>query len=107
YIISELTHHPERAGQLFSSATGLAPGEMGARVFKVLRAQIKARVKAGRMHAIAPEQFAVNLLALCVFPFAARPMVMALAGLDEAGFNAFIVRRRRELAPFFLRALRP
>ena len=107
YVLSELTHHPERAGQLFSSATGLAPAEMGARVFTVLRAQINARVKAKRMHPMSAEQFAINLLALCVFPFAARPMVMALAGLDEAGFHKFIARRRRELAPFFMRALRP
>jgi TetR/AcrR family transcriptional regulator len=107
YILSELTHHPERAGQLVSSATGLAPAEGGVRIFKVLRAQINARVRAGRMHPISPEQFAINLLALCVFPFAARPMVMALAGLDETGFSKFIERRRRELAPFFLRALRP
>jgi AcrR family transcriptional regulator len=107
YILSELTHHPERARQLFSAMTGLTPAEIGARVFKVLGAQINRRVKAGRMHPIAPEQFAINLLALCVFPFAARPMVMALAGLDQAGFNHFIERRRRELAPFFLRAMRP
>ena len=107
YIISELTHHPDRAAQLFSSATGLSPAEIRARVFKVLRAQINARVRARRMHAISPQQFAVNLLALCVFPFAARPMVMALAGLDDAGFRQFVERRRKELAPFFLRALRP
>ena len=107
YILSELTHHPERARQLLSTMTGLTPADIGAHVFKVLGAQINRRVKAGRMHPIAPEQFAINLLALCVFPFAARPMVMALAGLDQAGFNHFIERRRRELAPFFLRALRP
>ena len=107
YILSELTHHPERAQQLFSSATGLSPGEIGTRVFKVLKKQIDERVKAGRMHPVAPEQFAINLLALCVFPFAARPMVMALVGLDDRGFEQFINRRRKELAPFFLRALRP
>jgi AcrR family transcriptional regulator len=107
YILSELTHHPERVRQLLSTMTGATPTEIGRRVFKVLGAQINTRVKAGRMHAIAPEQFAINLLALCVFPFAARPMVMALVGLDEEGFRQFIERRRRELAPFFLRALRP
>lgn len=107
YILSELTHHPERARQLFSSATGMTPADIAARVFKVLRRQIDERVKAGRMHTIAPEQFAINLLSLCVFPFAARPMVMALVGLDQAGFEQFINRRRKELAPFFMRALRP
>ncbi|HEY3162272.1 MAG TPA: TetR/AcrR family transcriptional regulator [Vicinamibacterales bacterium] len=107
YIISELTHHPERVTQLVASAAGATPAEIGARVFRVLRSQINARVKAKQMHPIAPEQFAINLLALCVFPFAARPMVMALAGLNDAGFTKFIDRRRKELAPFFLRALRP
>jgi len=107
YILSELTHHPERAQQLFSAATGMSATEIGARVFKVLKKQIDADVKAGRMHPIAPEQFAINLLALCVFPFAARPLVMALVGLDERGFEQFINRRRKELAAFFLRALRP
>jgi hypothetical protein len=85
----------------------MAPEEIGARVFKALQAQIKQRVKAGLMHPIAPEQFAINLLSLCVFPFAARPLFMTLLGLDQAGFNQFIDRRRKELAPFFLRALRP
>jgi hypothetical protein len=73
----------------------------------VLRSQINARVKARRMHPISPEQFVINPLALCVFPFAARPMVMALLGFDHSDFQQFINRRRKELAPFFLRALRP
>jgi AcrR family transcriptional regulator len=107
YILSELTHHPERVQQLFSSAAGMSPATIGTHVFKVLRKQIDAQVKAGRMHPVSPEQFVINLLALCVFPFAARPMVMALLGLDQSGFEQFIQRRRKELAPFFLRALRP
>jgi hypothetical protein len=32
---------------------------------------------------------------------------MTLLGLDQTGFDQFIDRRRKELAPFFLRALRP
>ena len=48
YILSELAHHPERVRQLFSTVTGMTPSEIGARVFKVLGAQINARVRAGR-----------------------------------------------------------
>lgn len=59
------------------------------------------------MRPITPDQFVVNLLALCVFPFAARPMLMALLGIDRQGFERFIARRRTELIPFFLKALRP
>jgi len=107
YIISELTHHPQRVHQLFAAVTGQAPAEVGALIRARLGAQIAERVRAGRMHPIEPEQFAVNLVALCIFPFAAKPMLMALLGLDDAGFAAFIDRRRQELAPFFLRALLP
>lgn len=107
YIISELTHHPQRVPQLFAAVIGQTPAEVGALVRGRLGAQITERVRAGRMHPIEPEQFAVNLLALCIFPFAAKPMLMALLGLDDAGFAAFIDRRRQELAPFFLRALLP
>jgi hypothetical protein len=59
------------------------------------------------MHPIDPRQFVVNLLSLCIFPFAARPMLMALFGLDQPGFERFIEGRRISLAPFFLKALRP
>jgi hypothetical protein len=34
-------------------------------------------------------------------------MLMALFGIDRSGFERFIDRRRAELGPFFLRALRP
>jgi hypothetical protein len=72
-----------------------------------LRRQIKARVKAGAMRSIAPESFVVNLMALCIFPFAVRPMVQAMLGLDDRAFGQFITRRREELPAFFLGALRP
>ena len=107
YILSELAHHPDRAPQLIAAVTGEVPVALGTHLRTVLAKQIDARVRNRTMHPISPDQFAVNLLALCVFPFAARPLFMALFGIDEKGFEQFIDRRRRELAPFFLRALRP
>ena len=59
------------------------------------------------MRPITPEQFMVNLISLCIFPFAARPMLTALLGMDQHAFERFIDSRRQELAAFFLRALRP
>jgi TetR/AcrR family transcriptional regulator len=107
YIIGEVTHHPERAAQLIAAATGLAPKELGPRVLDTLRRQIGARVKAGVMRPIAPESFVVNLMALCIFPFAARPMVQAMLGMDDRRFEQFMTRRHEDLPAFFLGALRP
>jgi TetR/AcrR family transcriptional regulator len=107
YIISEITHDPQRAAQLVAAVTGLTPRDLGPRVLGRLRSQIEARVKAGVMRPIAPESFVVNLMALCIFPFAARPMVQAMLGMDDRGFRQFIARRHEDLPAFFLGALRP
>ena len=107
YILSELAHHAERAPQLISTLIGMAPEAVGPKVTTALRRQIDAHVRAGTMRPIAPEQFMVNLISLCIFPFAARPMIMALLEMDQHAFERFIDKRRQELAAFFLRALRP
>lgn len=108
YIISEVTHHPERANQLIVAMTqGLTPDIVRSRIFSTVARQIDERVAAGRMRPISPASFMVNLISLCIFPFAARPMLQAMLGLDEAGFAQFIGHRRDDLTSFFLGALRP
>jgi AcrR family transcriptional regulator len=107
YIISELHHHPERIPQLFAAAAGMEPARFATPILRKLGSQINARVRDRTMRPIAPEQFAVNLLSLCIFPFAARPLLHAAFGLDEAAFARFIEQRKRELPVFFLNALRP
>ena len=108
YIIGEVAHHPDRVHQLIAAMTrGRTPQELRPRIFGTLRRQIDEQVAAGAIRPIAPETFMVNLMSLCIFPFAARPMLQALLGLDAAGFTQFIAARRGELADFFLGALRP
>ncbi len=106
YIISELHHHPERVRLLISASTGTAAEHVRPRVIQKVRHQIAAAVRAGTLRPIEAEQFIVNLLSLCVFPFAARPMIMVLLGLDEQGFETFIKQRRHQLAHFIVRGLR-
>ena len=107
YIISELHHHPERVRQLISAVTGMTPEDVRPRVVTRLREQLDAGVRDGRFRPIAPDQFIVNLFSLCIFPFAARPMLMALLGLDQPGFVRFIGQRRDQLTAFVLGAMRP
>ena len=107
YVLSELHHHPERGAQLFAAAAGLEPARFAAPILEKLGAQIDARAREGTMRRISPQQFAVNLISLCVFPFAARPLLGVAFGLDDPAFARFLEQRRRELPGFFLNALRP
>lgn len=107
YLLSELHHHPERVQQVLAAVAGAEPGQVLPPLFQKLGRQIEERVRAGTMRPIAPEQFAVNLISLCIFPFAARPMLSIVLGMDDAAFAQFIARRKTELPEFFRNALRP
>ena len=83
------------------------PGQFIAPVFLRLNEQITAEVQAGRMRPITAREFVVNLVSLCIFPFAARPMLGMMLGLDDESFPTFIAERQRTLAAFYKNALRP
>ena len=107
YIIGEVNQAPERAAQLLDAAEQLKSSGTLKRMRTVLQEQINAEVAAGTMRKISAPQFLVNLLALCIFPFATRPMVQAILSLDEKGVDRFLDERATEIPKFFLNALRP
>lgn len=107
YVLSELNHHPERVGQFVESMAGVQIDAIAPRVLQRLTAQIDEAVEAGELRPVAAEQFVINLLSLCIFPFAARPMLAAVMGMDDDAFGTMIERRKTELPEFFLRGLRP
>jgi len=107
YLLAELNHHPERAQQLFRAMTGLDRNEFAPRVLARLRAQITAQVRAGNMRPTRAEDLVITLVSLCLFPFAARPMLTAILGMDDDEFARLIKRRRADLPDFILRGFRP
>jgi AcrR family transcriptional regulator len=108
YLICEMNQNPDRAAQLLTLIG--APMKGGAPALPFLGAlgeQIEDRVTAGVMRPIPARQFVANLVSLCVFPFAARPMLCAVFHMDDAGFRAFIEERKATLPDVFLNSLRP
>ena len=106
YVLAEMHFHPDRLEELLTSITDLAPQEVGKTVFGALERQIGEAVESGDMRPVSPQQFLVNLVSLCVFPFAARPLLVLVTG-GEDRFEAMIEDRRETLADFFLGGLRP
>jgi AcrR family transcriptional regulator len=107
YIVAELHFNPERLTALASEIAGTHPANVMQSFLPRLGAQIDEQVRIGAMRSIAPDQFLVNLVALCVFPFVARPVLRIVFGQDDAAFSRFLDERRSELPEFILNALRP
>jgi AcrR family transcriptional regulator len=107
YLLAELNHYPERAAQLLGTMAGTSPSNVRARLFGTLGKQLEDAARSGAIRPIAPQAFVLNLVSMVVYPFAARPLVMAIMALDDAAFDAMMIRRKAELPVFFLAALRP
>ncbi len=107
YLLSEVSHHPERFDALVQRAVGTVPAEVARKALARLQSLIDARVAAGEMRRMPARQLLVNVIALVVFPFVGRPIIMPVLGMDETAFERFLDERRRELPGFILNALRP
>jgi TetR/AcrR family transcriptional regulator len=107
YVISELNQHPDRAAQFVEAVRQIRAQSLNDDVLDTLGKQIRRRVRAGEMRTISTPQFIANLASLCIFPFAARPMLCAILNFDDRGFTRFIEERKTVLPEFFLNALRP
>ena len=105
YVLSEIHYHPERLADFLSEVAGADPRGLADGVFAVVGRQIDEEVAAGRMTRIRPEEFVVNLISLCVFPFAAAPLLRFMLG-GEAPLEELMARRRETLPDVFLRGLR-
>jgi TetR/AcrR family transcriptional regulator len=99
YMVAELHAHPERIARLMT-AHGRVPLE-------VLRRQLQEGARAGKLRRISPEQFVANMMGLLLFPFAIRPALCELLGLDSDRWQAFLDERRRLLPAFVMAGLRP
>ncbi len=69
--------------------------------------QIQEKRQKGEIMDIAPRQLLVNILSLCVFPFAARPMIQYMLEMDDETFEQFLEVRKNELTTFILNAVKP
>ena len=84
---------------------GSPAGAVSDQTFGRLREQIAARVREGTLREISAEQIVVNLMALCLFPFAAQPMLRVLFG--SVAHQEFSRERKAALTRCVLDALCP
>lgn len=107
YMLAEAQLHPERLELLFNAVVGVIPSAAAARALMHIEQEVAARVALGVMRPMPARQLFVNIAALSVFPFVARPVLKVALHLDDAAFAAFLDERRRELPRFIINALRP
>jgi TetR/AcrR family transcriptional regulator len=99
FILHELHRNPQRIVELIKS-TGINP--------ELVFGKILREMELGNIRSMDPRQLMVNMLALCIFPFAARPMIQGfIFRNDSVAFDRFLEERKVAVADFILNAVKP
>lgn len=68
--------------------------------------QVQEEVENRRIKKISAEQLFINILALNVFPFLAKPLIKSLVAVDEDGFKKIIEDRKTAVADFIINSIK-
>jgi TetR/AcrR family transcriptional regulator len=60
----------------------------------------------GEIIDIDPRELLVNIMALCVHPFIARPMIKHIHGFSDEAFHRMILKRKKTVPEFIIRSIR-
>lgn len=107
YVLGEMSFNPDRIATLAAQMASPGAPDGPRLALARLGRDLAQRAAVGDFRPMAAEQFLANVASLCVFPFAARPMLSHLLGFDEAAWERFLDVRRAELPQQILNTLRP
>jgi len=68
--------------------------------------QVALEVEKGIIRSIDPAQLFINILALNVFPFIAKPLIQNLIDVDNSAFQELINNRKTEVANFIINSIK-
>jgi AcrR family transcriptional regulator len=98
FILHELKRNPQRIVELVSRS-GIDP--------RKIVSVIETEIRNGTIKQIDPYQLLVNMLAMCIFPFAARPIIEGfIFRNDTKQFEAFMEQRKTDVTEFILNAIK-
>jgi TetR/AcrR family transcriptional regulator len=97
FILNELSHNPEKIVEIFKTAP--VPPSM---ILKRMRKSLNDE----KMKKTEFRDLFINMVALCIFPIVARPMIQHLFEFSDPEYDQFIENRKKELPVFIMNAIR-
>ena len=98
FIINELNRNPEFVQKLTS--------EKHFPNIQKFKQQVAENVQNNIIKPIKAEQLFINIMALNIFPFIARPLVKALINKNDADMKLLIEARKTEVSEFIINAIK-
>lgn len=97
FILKEINRDPEFLASVIKSQ-GINPNQ--------ITEMLKKEMEAGNIRKMDPRELMVNLLALSIFPFAAKPLMkLMLFENDKIAYNQFLESRKATVKEFVLNSI--
>ncbi|MGK0254368.1 MAG: TetR/AcrR family transcriptional regulator, partial [Mariniflexile sp.] len=98
FIIQELNRNPDFILKMKNN--------LGFPNLEKFKKQVKTEVEKGTLKPISAEQLFINILALNIFPFVARPLIMAFTNTNDKAYKQLIENRKTEVADFIINSIK-
>jgi len=97
FILHELSRHPEIIVNKIQSF-GIRP--------ELFMKSITKEIEARRIRPIDPRQLIVNMIGMCIFPFAGRPIIQGVVFKNNASvYDKFLKKRKENVADFIINSI--
>jgi AcrR family transcriptional regulator len=97
FVLHELNRHPDRISNTLLTS-GINP--------VLIKEQLAKQMCKENYLKIEPQQLLVNMIALCIFPFVARPILQTvLFDRDPDKYELFLNSRKKEVTRYILKTL--
>ncbi len=98
FVIHELSRNPETVVEMIKSS-GINP------VYFVN--QVQQEIEKGTIEPVHPLHLIVNMLAMCIFPFVAKPILQeVIFNQDQKKFDIFMQERKKEVSDFIINSIK-
>ncbi len=100
FVINELNRNPAHITEMLSKHI------IGTDAFNKFSILLTNEIRKGSVRIVEPAQLMVNILALCIFPFVARPIIQGVFfDNDKIKFQAFLDLRKKEVTDFIFHSI--
>jgi TetR/AcrR family transcriptional regulator len=97
FVLKEMNREPDFLASVLKS-NGINPHD--------IFAMFEKEMEAGKIRKMDPKDLLINMLGLCIFPIAAKPLLTIMFfESDKKAFNEFIAKRKKTVKEFILNSI--
>ena len=103
FVLSELNSNPDNIVEIMDRVTGIISKNYPGKFIK----QIKEAIKEKEIIPLDPRDLIINILALSVFPFIAKPIMLGIFFQNDLDlYQKFLEKRKKEVPQFIINSIR-